>query len=129
MRADDVWTAFVVGAVPAVGLFVGLIAGAFSRLPHQRIAVAMSVAAGLLLAGVSLKVTADAVRLAGPTFAALSLLLGAGAFSATNALVARFGAAHRKRCGDCVQQATESRRPGSGAAIAIGNALDAIPEA
>jgi ZIP family zinc transporter len=42
---------------------------------------------------------------------------------------ARFGAAHRKRCGGCVQQPTESEQPGSGVAIAIGNALDGLPEA
>jgi len=50
-------------------------------------------------------------------------------FSASNALLARFGAAHRKRCGDCVQQPAESQQPGSGVAIALGNGLDAIPEA
>jgi ZIP family zinc transporter len=61
--------------------------------------------------------------------AAVSLLLGAAAFSASNALLARFGAAHRKRCGECVRQPSESERPGSGIAIALGNALDAIPEA
>jgi ZIP family zinc transporter len=127
--ADDVWAAFALGAVSSVGLVVGVIVGAFSRMPHQRIAIAMSVGAGLLLAGVSLKVTADAIRLAGPMAVALSLLLGAAAFSATNALLARFGAAHRKRCGECVQQPTESQRPGSGVAIALGNALDAAPEA
>jgi zinc transporter, ZIP family len=69
------------------------------------------------------------IRVAGPLAAALSLLLGAAAFSAGNALLARFGAAHRKRCGDCVQQPSESQQPGSGVAIALGNALDAVPEA
>jgi ZIP family zinc transporter len=117
------------GAVSSVGLLVGMIVGAFSRMPHQRIAVAMSVGAGLLLAGVSLKVTTDAIRLAGPMTVALSLLLGAAVFSASNALLARFGAAHRRRCGECVQQATEVQQPGSGVAIALGNALDAAPEA
>jgi ZIP family zinc transporter len=91
--------------------------------------MAMSVGAGLLLAGVSLKVTTDAIRLAGPIAAALSLLLGASAFSAINAYLARGGAAHRKRCGDCIQQPAESQQPGSGAAIVFGNALDAAPEA
>jgi len=91
--------------------------------------MAMSVGAGLLLAGVSLKVAADAIRIAGPVAAALSLLLGAAVFSASNALLARFGAAHRKRCGDCVRQPAESQRPGSGVAIAVGNAVDAVPEA
>ena len=126
---NEVWAALALGAVSSVGLLVGVIAGAFSRIPHQRIAIAMSVGAGLLLAGVSLKVTADAIRLAGPIAVALSLLLGAAAFSASNALLARFGAAHRKRCGECIQQPTESQRPGSGIAIALGNALDAAPEA
>src|SRR5688500_10585596 len=112
--ADQVWAALAWGAVPSVGLLVGAIAGSFSRMPHQRIAMAMSVGAGLLLAGVSLKVAADAIRIAGPAAAALSLLLGATVFSASNALLVRFGAAHRKRCGDCVQQPAESQHPGSG---------------
>ena len=92
-------------------------------------AMAMSVGAGLLLAGVSLKVAADAIRMAGPAAAALSLLIGAAVFSGSNALLARFGGAHRLRCGECVQQPSERDRPGSGAAIALGNALDAVPEA
>ena len=127
--ADDVWTALALGAVPSVGLLVGAVAGTFSRLPHYRIAMAMSVGAGLLLAGVSLKVAADAIRIAGPIAAALSLLLGAAAFSAANALLSRHGAAHRKRCGECVRQPDESGQPGSGVVIALGNALDAVPEA
>jgi zinc transporter, ZIP family len=129
MNADEVWAALALSAVSSVGLVIGVIAGAFSRIPHRRIAIAMSVGAGLLLAGVSLKVAADAIRLAGPIAVALSLLLGAAAFSASNALLARFGAAHRKRCGECIQQPTESQQPGSGVAIAVGNALDAAPEA
>jgi ZIP family zinc transporter len=127
--ANEVWAALALGAVSSVGLLVGMIAGAFSRMRHRAIAIAMSVGAGLLLAGVSLKVTTDAIRLAGPMAVALSMLLGATAFSASNALLARFGAAHRKRCGDCVQQPAELQQPGSGVAIALGNALDAAPEA
>jgi ZIP family zinc transporter len=126
---DELWAALAWGGVSSVGLLVGAIAGTFSRMPHQAIAMAMSVGAGLLLAGVSLKVAADAMRIAGPVAVAVSLLLGAAVFSATNAVLARFGAAHRKRCGECVQQPVESQQPGSGVAIAIGNALDALPEA
>ena len=128
-NADEVWAALAWGAVSSVGLLVGAIVGSLSRMPHHAIAVAMSVGAGLLLAGVSLKVAADAIRIAGPVAAAVSLLLGAAVFSASNALLSRFGAAHRKRCGDCIQQPAESQRPGSGVAIALGNALDAAPEA
>jgi zinc transporter, ZIP family len=129
MSNDQVWAALALGAVPFAGLLVGAIAGSFSRLTHQRIAMAMSVGAGLLLAAVSLKVAADAIRSAGPMAAALSLLLGAAVFSATNTLLSRFGGAHRKRCGECVEQPAESEQPGSGVAIALGNALDAAPEA
>ena len=128
-NADDVWAALALGSVSSVGLLVGAIAGSFSRLRHQRIAMTMSVGAGLVLAGVSLKVAADAIRIAGPVAAALSLLFGAAVFSASNALLTRFGAAHRKRCGECIQQPTESQQPGSGVAIGLGNALDTAPEA
>ena len=125
----EVWAALAWGAVSSAGLLAGAIAGSFFRMPHRAIAMAMSVGAGLLLAGVSLKVAADAIRIAGPVAAALSLLLGAAIFSASNALLARFGAAHRKRCGECVPQPVESQQPGSGVAIALGNALDGLPEA
>jgi len=127
--ADEFWAAIAWGGVSSVGLLVGAIAGSFVRMPHHAIAMGMSVGAGLLLAGASLKVAADATRIAGPVAAALSLLLGAAVFSASNALLAPFGAAHRKRCGECVQQPVESQQPGSGVAIALGNALDAAPEA
>jgi ZIP family zinc transporter len=125
----EVWTVVAWGAVSSAGLLIGALVGALSRMPHRAIAMVMSVGAGLLLAGVSLKMAADAIRITGPVAAALSLLLGAALFSASNAVLARFGAADRKRCGDCVQQPSESRQPGSGTAIAFGNALDAIPEA
>jgi hypothetical protein len=90
--------------------------------------MALSVGAGLLLAGVSLKVAADAIHAAGPVAAALSLLLGAALFSTRHALLARFGAAHRKRYGECIRQPVESQDPGSGMAIALGNVLDGSRE-
>jgi ZIP family zinc transporter len=125
----EVWAALAWGAVSSVGLVVGAVAGWFSRVSHHAIAMAMSVGAGLLLAAVSLKLAAEAIRIAGPGPAVVSLLLGAAVFSAVNALLARFGAAHRKRCGECTQQPSESQQPGSGVAIALGTALDAVPEA
>jgi ZIP family zinc transporter len=89
----------------------------------------MSIGAGLLLASVAFKVAADAIRVAGPIPAAVLLLFGAAVFSASNALLGRFGATHRKRCGGCIPQASEAQQPGSGVAIAVGNAVDALPEA
>jgi zinc transporter, ZIP family len=127
--AAEIWAALAWGAVSSAGLLVGAIAGTLARVSHHAIAMGMSVGAGLLLGAMSLKVAADAMRMAGPVAAALALLLGAAVFSASNALLARFGAGHRKRCGDCVEQPAESQRPGSGVAIALGTVLDAIPEA
>lgn len=125
----DVWAALAWGAVSSAGLVVGAVAGWFSRVSHYAIAMGMSVGAGLLLAAVSLRLAAEAVRIAGPIATVVSLLLGAAVFSVTNALLARFGAGQRSRCGECVPQPTESLQPGSGTAIALGTALDAAPEA
>jgi ZIP family zinc transporter len=125
----EVWAGLAWGAVSSVGLVVGAVAGWFSRVPHHAIAMAMSVGAGRLLAALSLTLAAGAIRIAGPGLAVVSLLLGAAVFSVVNALLARFGAAHRKRCGECTPQPSESQQPGSGVAIALGTALDAVPEA
>jgi ZIP family zinc transporter len=125
----EVWAALAWGMLSSVGLVVGVVAGSFSRLSHHAIALAMSVGAGLLLAAASLKLAAEAIRIAGPGPAVVSLPLGAAVLSAANALLARFGAAHRKRCGECTPQPSESQHPGSGVAIALGTALDAVPEA
>jgi zinc transporter, ZIP family len=124
----EVWAALAWGALSSVGLVVGAVAGSFSRLSHHAIALAMSVGAGLLLAAASLELAAEAIRIAGPGPAVVSLLLGAAVLSAANALLARFGAAHRKRCGACTPQPSESQQPGSGVAIALGTALDAVTE-
>lgn len=125
----EICAALAWGAVSSVGLVVGAVAGSFYRMSHQKIALAMSVGAGLLLAAASLELAAEAIRIAGPVPAVMSLLLGAAVLSAANALLARFGAAHRKRCGECTQQPSESQQPGSAVAIALGTALDAVPEA
>jgi zinc transporter, ZIP family len=115
--------------VSTVGLVVGAGLGAFSGLPHHAIALIMSVGAGLLLAAASLELATEAIRIAGPLPTIASLLLGAGVLSAANLLLARLGAAHRKRCGGCTPQPSEAERPGSGLAIALGTAMDAVPEA
>jgi ZIP family zinc transporter len=117
------------GALSSVGLVIGALAGAFSRLRHHAIALAMSVGAGLLLAAASLELVAESIQVVGPVRAVTSLLLGAALLSAANTLLARYGAANRKRCGECTPQVSEAQQPGSGLAIALGTAIDAVPEA
>jgi len=116
------------GGLASLGLVVGALAGLFSPLEHRGIARAMAVGAGVLLATASLDLTIAAIGRGGALQTAVFLALGAGSFSLANAWLARRGAKDRKRCGGCVQQATESKHPGSGLAIAIGTILDSAPE-
>jgi zinc transporter ZupT len=55
-NTDEVSAALAWGAASSIGLPIGAITGSFFRMPHHAIAMAMSVGAGLFLAGVSLKV-------------------------------------------------------------------------
>jgi len=125
----EVCAALAWGALSSIGLVVGAFVGAFSRLSHHTIALTMSLAAGLLLAAASLELATEAIRMAGPMRAVSFLLIGAGVLSASNLLLARFGAANRKRCGGCTSQPSEAQQPGSGFAIVLGTAMDAVPEA
>lgn len=116
------------GAVTAAGIIVGALLGVYARLSHRSVARAMSLGAGLLLAAAAVELAAEVTR-ASPWTGVGVLLLGAGTFSAANAWLSRRGAKDRKRCGECVAQPSEADAPNSGLAIALGTALDAVPEA
>jgi ZIP family zinc transporter len=116
------------GLLVSLGLIAGAVAGLYSPLRHRGITRVMAAGAGILIAAASLDLIASAVRSAGATAAGVALILGAAAFSGANALIAA-KAQHRKRCGECVAQPSESNAPGSGLAIAVGTLMDAIPEA
>jgi ZIP family zinc transporter len=129
MPPDAVSTlhAFGLGLLAGTGLVLGAALGLAIDLPHRAIAAVMSLGAGLLLAVATVELTVDAVEASGAMAAAGAIALGAAAFSGANALLR--SARHRKRCGACVAQPTEAEVPGSGAAIALGTALDTLPEA
>jgi len=116
------------GAVTASGIMVGALLGVYARLSHRSIARAMSLGAGLLLAAAAVELAAEVTRHS-PWSGVAVLLCGAAAFSAANAWLSRCGAKDRKRCGECVAQPTEAEVPNSGLAIAMGTAMDAVPEA
>ena len=120
--------AAVWGAIAASGLVIGAVGGYYAPFRHGSIARTMTVAAGILLAVVALEllITARAASDLGSTVACM--LAGAAAFSFVNWLLARRGATHRKRCGECVQQPEEGQQPGSGLAIAAGTFVDGVPE-
>lgn len=88
----------------------------------------MALGAGLLLAAAAVELAAEVTR-THPWIGVAALLAGAATFSAANAWLSRRGAKHRKRCGECVAQSSEADVPNSGLAIAMGTAMDAVPEA
>jgi ZIP family zinc transporter len=122
--------AAVWGLLAASGLLIGaLLAVAFGgRLSHRITATAMGFAGGALIAVLSIDLMDPAFRDGGPWAATLGFLLGATTFCAMNWRLAQQGARHRNRCGDCVQQPSETDHRGSGLAIALGAVLDGIPE-
>lgn len=116
------------GALSASGLLIGAVGGYYASLPHTTIARTMTFASGVLLAVVAVDLVINARGAASVQWTVTGLLCGAAVFSSVNWLLARHGAKHRKRCGECVEQAEEERQPGSGLAIAAGTFLDGVPE-
>lgn len=119
--------AFGWGAAASSGILLGALLGLTTRIPHRAIAAIMSFGAGVLLSIASVEVASDALTLAGAASTAAGFLAGAATFSVLNALLA--AARNRKRCGECARQPSEADVSGSGMSIALGTALDAVPEA
>jgi ZIP family zinc transporter len=97
------------------------------HLRHRAIAAFMSLGAGVLLSAASFKVASEALMLAGAAVTTSGIIAGVATFSITNAVLV--SAKHRKRCGECKSQPSETEVPGSGTSIALGTGLDALPEA
>jgi zinc transporter, ZIP family len=121
-----VW-AFCWGVAAASGSLVGAILGLITNLRHRSIAAFMSLGAGVLLSAASFKVASEALILASATSTVGGILAGSATFSIANATLVT--ARDRKRCGECKPQPSEADAPGSGTSIALGTALDAVPEA
>lgn len=116
------------GAIPALGILLGALSGVYLPLTHSMIARTMSLGAGMLLAAAAVELAAEVLHHY-PYSGVAALLVGALTFSLANAWLSSRGAQHRKRCGECVAQPSEAEQPNSGLAIAMGTAMDAIPEA
>ncbi|MEV4572522.1 ZIP family zinc transporter [Nonomuraea jabiensis] len=114
------------GLVAGGALVVGAAVAWSVRVPARWIAMIMAFGAGVLISALSFELMDEAERAGGLVPAAVGFVAGACAYVAANALLARYGARHRKRSGD--QQPSEADVQGSGAAIAIGALLDGVPE-
>jgi zinc transporter, ZIP family len=123
---EEVW-AFCWGMVPASGVLIGTVLGLTAHLRHRGVAASMSLGAGVLLSLASVKVASEALMLAGAASVVGGIIFGGATFSIANAALVT--AKNRKRCGECKPQPSEAEVPGSGTSIALGTALDAVPEA
>jgi zinc transporter, ZIP family len=114
------------GFVAGAALIVGAAIGWAAHVPARVVAWVMAFGAGVLISALAFDLVDDAERTGGLFAVALGFLGGAAAYVAANAVLARFGAQHRKRSGD--HQPSEEEANGSGAAIAVGALLDGVPE-
>lgn len=119
--------AFGWGLAAASGVLGGAVLGLVTHFRHRTIAAIMSLGAGVLLSVASIEIASEALILAGVVYTVAGIIAGAATFSIANAALAT--AKDRKRCGECKPQPSEAEAPGSGASIALGTALDAVPEA
>ena len=117
------------GLLAASGLLIGAVVAVTldARLSHRIVAAIMGFGGGVLIAVLSIDLMDSAFK-GDPAAATFGVLIGATTFSAINWRLAQAGARHRNRCGECIEQPSETAWKGSGLAIAVGAVLDGIPE-
>ncbi len=114
------------GTVTGLALVIGALAGYYLRLPQRLTAAVMAFGSGVLISALAFEMMDEAYHRGGLAATAVGFFAGALVYTLANLWLAHQGAKHRKRSGD--QQPTEHDQSGSGMAIAIGAALDGIPE-
>ena len=114
------------GVLAGGALVLGALVAWFVAVPQRVVASVMAFGAGVLISALSFDLVDEAEKSGGLTATVGGFLGGAIVYVAANVVLARHGAAHRKRSGD--QQRADGRHEDSGAAIAIGALLDGIPE-
>lgn len=118
--------AFLWGTAAGLALVLGAAVSWRWTIPPKIVSSIMSFGAGVLISALSFDLVDEAVRGGGLWPTVGGFLVGALLYVGANAVLATRGAKHRKRSG--AHQPSESDKPGSGTAIAIGALLDGIPE-
>jgi zinc transporter, ZIP family len=129
MELTGIAGAIAAGLLIGLGIWPGVLIGRFVELSHAAIARVTGFGAGALIAVVAFELVAQASNEAGLGVVMPAFLAGCALFGLVNAWLARRGGKHRKRCGNCVQQTSESEQPGSGAAMVVGALFDGLPKA
>jgi ZIP family zinc transporter len=121
--------AFLWGLVVGSGLMMGVLISYFVNLPHRLIAVIMGFGGGVLLSVLTFELLEEAYIHGGLLFSVMGFIAGAIVFSGANWFISLAGGKHRKRCSECIVQYSANKKKSNGLAIAIGSAMDDIPEA
>ncbi|HLR33301.1 MAG TPA: hypothetical protein VK074_12485, partial [Fodinibius sp.] len=110
------------GLLAGSALLIGAVIGYASKISQRTIASCMAFGSGILISTLAFELMSEAWTTG--TFASISIgfLGGALIYTLANVWLSEQGARHRKRSGN--QQPSESEKPGSGTAIAVGALLD-----
>ncbi|MQY11154.1 Zinc transporter ZupT [Streptomyces sp. RB5] len=115
------------GLVAGLALVLGAAVGYLRPLGATVVALVMAFGSGVLISAMAFELIAEAHEKGGLIPTSLGAFGGAAVYTGANALLARRGARHRKRSAPG-RQPSEEDVSGSGTAIALGAALDGIPE-
>lgn len=114
------------GLLSGAALVIGAAVAWLAPVPARVVAGIMAFGAGVLISALAFELFEEATSTGGLWAAVVGFAAGAVLYMLANAVLARFGARHRKRSQD--QQPSEEERSGSGLAIAVGALLDGVPE-
>lgn len=114
------------GLLGGAALVLGALVAWFVQVPQRVVASVMAFGAGVLISALAFDLVDEAEKTGGLVPTVAGFIVGALAYVAANVVLARRGAAHRKRSGN--HQPSEEQQQGSGAAIAVGALLDGVPE-
>ena len=116
------------GLVAGSALLLGAAVGYFARVPQRLIAAIMAFGGGVLISALSFDLMDEAWHRGGLAPVAGGFLGGALAFTLCNAVLAAWGARHRKRSEPHVRSSGGKEGAGNSSALALGALLDGIPE-
>jgi zinc transporter, ZIP family len=114
------------GLVSGSALLIGSALGYLANLPKKIIAFVMAFGSGVLISALAFDLMDEAYQRGGFISTATGFVSGAAIYSIADWVLSNRGGKHRKRSGN--QQPSETDKPGSGLAIAIGALIDGIPE-
>ncbi|MBN7796517.1 ZIP family zinc transporter [Parahaliea mediterranea] len=117
------------GGLSGLALVLGAAIGYFARLPQHAVASVMAFGTGVLISALTLELMESAVAGGGLPAAAAGFAFGVCIYSGANAVLALYGARHRKHSRRPPARARrEVSAPAASAAIALGALLDGVPE-